>query len=143
MKPYETLTVCGSEIHLKITAANAVKLENEIGTDIMTGLEKIAEVRNLAKYYFYAAVSQNDSINKIDDIYQHIRLLGKHKRYLQFRPSCGLGHRPKERPSFLPPQLRAYRRISRTSYRHPHLLSRPCPSLPTTKIRLHSSHVKV
>ena len=70
MKPYETLTVCGSEIHLKITAANAVKLENEIGTDIMTGLEKIAEVRNLAKYYFYAAVSQNDSINKIDDIYQ-------------------------------------------------------------------------
>jgi hypothetical protein len=70
MKPYETLTVCGSEIHLKITAANAVKLENEIGTDIMTGLEKIAEVRTLAKYYFYAAVSQNDSINKIDDIYQ-------------------------------------------------------------------------
>ena len=70
MKPYETLTVCGSEIHLKITAANAVKLENEIGTDIMTGLEKIAEVRTLARYYFYAAVSQNDSINKIDDIYQ-------------------------------------------------------------------------
>ena len=70
MKPYETLTVCGSEIHLKITAANAVKLENEIGTDIMTGLEKIAEVRTLAKYYFYAAVSQNDNINKIDDIYQ-------------------------------------------------------------------------
>lgn len=70
MKPYETLTVCGSEIHLKITAANAVKLENEIGTDIMTGLEKIAEVRTLAKYYFYAAVSQNDSIYKIDDIYQ-------------------------------------------------------------------------
>jgi len=70
MKPYETLTVCGSEIHLKITAANAVKLEEELGTDIMTGLEKIAEVRTLARYYFYAAVSQNDSINKIDDIYQ-------------------------------------------------------------------------
>ena len=26
--------------------------------------------RPLAKYYFYAAVSQNDDINKIEDVYQ-------------------------------------------------------------------------
>lgn len=70
MKPYESITVCGSEIHLKITTANAVKLEEEIGTDLLTGLEKLAEIKTLAKYYFAAAVSLNDSVNKIDDVYQ-------------------------------------------------------------------------
>ena len=70
MKPYETLTVCGKEYHLKITTAYAIKLEEELGTDLYTGLDKLAEIKTLAKYYFYAAVSQNDSINKIDDIYQ-------------------------------------------------------------------------
>jgi hypothetical protein len=70
MKPYETLTVCGSEIHLKITTANAVKLEEQLGTDLLSGLEKLAEVKTLAKYYFAAAVSLNDSINSIDDVYQ-------------------------------------------------------------------------
>ena len=70
MKPYETLTVCGSEYHLKITTANAVKLEEQLGTDLLSGLEKLAEVKTLAKYYFAAAVSLNDSINSIDDVYQ-------------------------------------------------------------------------
>ena len=70
MKPYETLTVCGSEIHLKITTANAVTLEEQLGTDLLSGLEKLTEGKTLAKYYFAAAVSLNDSINTIDDIYQ-------------------------------------------------------------------------
>ncbi len=70
MKPYEVLTVCGSEYHLKITTANAVKLEAELKTDILSGLDKLAEIGILAKYYFYAAVSMNDGINKIDDVYQ-------------------------------------------------------------------------
>ena len=69
MKPYEVLTVCGSEYHLKITTANAVKLEAELKTDVLSGLDKLAEIGILAKYYYYAAVSLNDSINKIDDIY--------------------------------------------------------------------------
>lgn len=72
MKPYETLTVCGKEYHLKITTAYAVKLEEELGTDLYTGLDKLAEIKTLAKYYFYAAVSQNDDINKIEDVYQLI-----------------------------------------------------------------------
>jgi hypothetical protein len=70
MKPYEVLTVCGSEYHLKITTANAVKLEAELKTDILSGLDKLAEIGVLAKYYYYAAVSLNDNINKIDDVYQ-------------------------------------------------------------------------
>ena len=70
MKPYEVLTVCGSEYHFKLTTANAVKLEAEIKTDILSGLDKLAEIGTLAKYYYYAAVSLNDSINKIDDVYQ-------------------------------------------------------------------------
>lgn len=70
MKPYEVLTVCGSEYHLKITTANAVKLEAELKTDILSGLDRLAEIGVLAKYYYYAAVSMNDSINKIEDVYQ-------------------------------------------------------------------------
>ena len=70
MKPYETLMVSGSEIHLKITTAYAVKLEDDIKTDLMSGLQKLAEIRILAKYYFAATVSQNDSITTIDDVYQ-------------------------------------------------------------------------
>jgi hypothetical protein len=72
MKPYETLTVCGKDYHLKITTAYAVKLEEELKTDIYTGLDKLAEIKTLAKYYFYAAVAQNDDINDINDVYQLI-----------------------------------------------------------------------
>ena len=69
MKPYETLMVGGSEYHFKITTANAVKLEEQIGTDLLNGLGKLAEIGTLAKYFF-AAARLNDSIKKIDDVYQ-------------------------------------------------------------------------
>lgn len=72
MKPYETLTVCGKAYHLKITTAYAVKLEEALGTDLYTGLDKLAEIKTLAKYYLYAAVAQNDDINDINDVYQLI-----------------------------------------------------------------------
>lgn len=72
MKPYEVLTVCGSEYHFKLTTANAVRLEAELKTDLLSGLERLGEIGVLAKYYYYAAVSLNDSIKdkKIDAIYQ-------------------------------------------------------------------------
>lgn len=70
MKPYETLTVCGSEYKFKLTTANAVRLESELKTDLLSGLERLGEIGVLAKYYYYAAVSMNDSISKIDDVYQ-------------------------------------------------------------------------
>jgi len=69
MKPFEVLVVGGSEYNLKITTANAVELEEQIGTDLLSGLEKLGEIRTLAKYYFAAAVI-NDSISSIDDVYQ-------------------------------------------------------------------------
>lgn len=69
MKPFEVLVVGGSEYNLKITTANAVKLEEQLGTDLLSGLEKIGEIKTLAKYYFAAAVI-NDSISGIDDVYQ-------------------------------------------------------------------------
>lgn len=70
MKPYETLTVSGCEYHLKITTAYAVKLEEALNTDILSGLEKLGSVKTLAEYYFAALVSQNDNINTIADVYQ-------------------------------------------------------------------------
>lgn len=70
MKPYEVLTVCGSEYKFKLTTANAVRLEAELKTDLLSGLERLGEIGVLAKYYYYAGVSLNDSINKIDGIYQ-------------------------------------------------------------------------
>lgn len=69
MKPFEVLVVGGSEYNLKITTANAVKLEEQIGTDLLNGLGKLAEIGTLAKYFF-AAARLNDSIEKIDDVYQ-------------------------------------------------------------------------
>ena len=70
MKPYETLMVGGSEYHFKITTANAVKLEESIGMDILSGLNKLAEIKILSQYYLYAAKSLNDSISTIEDVYQ-------------------------------------------------------------------------
>ena len=70
MKPYEVLVVGGSEYHFKITTANAVKLEEAIETDLLSGLNKFGEIKILSQYYYYAAVSFNDSINSIDDVYQ-------------------------------------------------------------------------
>lgn len=69
MKPFEVLVVGGSEYNLKITTANAVMLEEQIGTDLLNGLGKLAEIGTLAKYFF-AAARLNDSIKKIDDVYQ-------------------------------------------------------------------------
>ena len=70
MKPYETLIVCGCEYHLKLTTANAVKLEEKLKTDLLSGMDKLAEIRILAEYYYAAAKSLNDNITSIEDIYQ-------------------------------------------------------------------------
>ena len=70
MKPYEVLTVGGCEYNLKITAAHAVSLEEALGTDLISGMEKFAEVKTLAQYYLAAAKTMNDSINKVEDVYQ-------------------------------------------------------------------------
>lgn len=69
MKPFEVLVVGGSEYNLKITTANAVKLEEQLGTDLLSSLEKLGEIKTLAKYYLAASVI-NDSISSIDDVYQ-------------------------------------------------------------------------
>lgn len=69
-KPYETLIVSGCEYHLKFTTANAVKLEDTLNMDLLTGSEKLAEIRILANYFFAATVSLNDNINKLEDVYQ-------------------------------------------------------------------------
>lgn len=70
MKPFETLTVCGCEYHFKLTAANAANLEEQLGTDLLNGMDKLGEVKTLAKFYYAAAKPLNDNINTIDDVYQ-------------------------------------------------------------------------
>jgi hypothetical protein len=68
---------CNAKLHVKIDTgmnrsgftANAVKLEEQLDTDLLSGIEKIGEIKTLAKYYFAAAVI-NDSISSIDDVYQ-------------------------------------------------------------------------
>lgn len=69
MKPYETLIVGGSEYYLKITAAYAVKLEEEIETDLVSGMEKFPKIKILSQYYLAALKLMNDSINTIEDVY--------------------------------------------------------------------------
>lgn len=69
MNPYETLTVGGSEYYLKITAAYAVKLEKDIGTDLVSGIEMFPKIEILSQYYLAALKLMNDSISKIEDVY--------------------------------------------------------------------------
>ena len=71
-KPFETLVVGGCEYQLRITTAYAVKLEDDLGIDMLAGIEKLNELGTLAKYLFAATVSRNDSINKLEDVYQLI-----------------------------------------------------------------------
>ena len=70
MKPFETFTVSGKEYNLKITMGEMVKLEAKIGSDLLTGMEKLTAATTLAEYYFAALKPWNDSITTIDDVYQ-------------------------------------------------------------------------
>lgn len=69
MKFFEVITVSGADYQLKISTANAVQLETELGTDLLSGLENIGKIEVLAKYYFAALKCRNDSIKSIDDVY--------------------------------------------------------------------------
>jgi hypothetical protein len=70
MNTFETLTVGEKTYNLKITTARAVKLEGELGGDLLAKTEKLAELGTLAKYYFAALASFNDDIVTIEDVYQ-------------------------------------------------------------------------
>lgn len=72
MKAFETLTVDGKTYNLKLTCAEMAKLEAKLGTDLLTGMEKLAAVSTLADYYLAAAKPNNDDINTIEDVYQLI-----------------------------------------------------------------------
>ena len=70
MKPFETLTVSGKEYNLKINMGEMVKLEAKLGSDLLTGMEKLTVATTLADYYFAALKPWNDSIKSIEDVYQ-------------------------------------------------------------------------
>ena len=70
MKPFETITVSGKTYNLKLTCSEMAKLETKLGSDVLTGMEKLAQVRTLADYYFAAAKPFNDDITTIEDVYQ-------------------------------------------------------------------------
>lgn len=72
MNTFETLTVGEKTYNLKITAGHAVKLEEELGGDLLTNTGKLAEIKTLAKYYFAALKPWNDSISTIEDVYMLI-----------------------------------------------------------------------
>lgn len=69
MKVFETLTVSGKEYNLKFSMGEMVKLEAKIGSDLLTGMEKLAAATTLAEYYLAALKPWNDSISTIEDVY--------------------------------------------------------------------------
>ena len=88
MKPYEVLTVGGCEYNLKITAAHAVSLEETIGTDLITGMEKFPEVKTLAQYYLAAAKTMNDSIKKVEVVdFEELGMEAVRKIYVENFPA--------------------------------------------------------
>lgn len=68
--PFETLTVCGKTYNLKLTGSEMAKLEAKLGSDLLTGMEKLTAVNTLAAYYYAAAKPFNDNITDIEDVYQ-------------------------------------------------------------------------
>lgn len=67
--PFEIMTVGEATYNLKISMARAAKLEKELKTDLLSGMEKLGEINVLAMYYFAAMEGMNDSIKTIDDVY--------------------------------------------------------------------------
>ena len=70
MKAFETITIDKKDYNLKFTMGEMVKLEAKLGTDLLTGMEKLTAATTLAEYYFAALKPWNDSITNIEDVYQ-------------------------------------------------------------------------
>ena len=57
MKPYILLKVGEKEYRLRISTSAAIELEDSLNTSIVEGLDRLSEIRVLAKY-IYAATKQ-------------------------------------------------------------------------------------
>lgn len=64
MKPYILFKAGDKEYRLKITIESAIQLEDDINRSIVDGLNRIAEMRIMAKYMYAALYPLNDGITK-------------------------------------------------------------------------------
>lgn len=89
MKPYIVLKTGKTDYRLRISTASAIELEDKLNCSVVDGMNRLAEIRILAKYIYAASNQLNDSIttesdaldlideytmegNKIEDLYDVI-----------------------------------------------------------------------
>lgn len=64
MKPYILLKSGDNEYRLKISNASAIALEDDLNCSILDGLNRLAEIRILAKYLYAAMKHLNSGITE-------------------------------------------------------------------------------
>lgn len=67
MKPYIVLKVGKDDYRLRISTSSAIELEDKLNCSVVDGLNRIAEMRVLAKYVYAASNQLNDGINTETD----------------------------------------------------------------------------
>ncbi|MCQ2463986.1 MAG: hypothetical protein MJ095_00225 [Oscillospiraceae bacterium] len=67
MKPYVLFKAGDKDYRLRINLSSAVELEDKLNCSVVDGLNRLGEVRILAKYFYAAANSLNDDIKEERD----------------------------------------------------------------------------
>lgn len=69
MKPYVTLKVGNTDYRLRISTASAIELEDKLNCSVVDGMNRLGEIRVLAKYIYAAANQLNDDVKTEEDAF--------------------------------------------------------------------------
>lgn len=72
MKPYIVLKVGEKDYRLRISTASAIELEDKLNCSVVDGMNRLAEIRVLAKFVYAAAKDLNDGIKTESDAHELI-----------------------------------------------------------------------
>ena len=100
MKPYIVLNIGEKEYRLRIPATSAIELEDKLNCSVVDGMNRLFEIRVLAKYFYAAAKHLNDDVktegdalavideytmqgNKVEDLYDVILSVMENSGYIK------------------------------------------------------------
>lgn len=67
MKPYVLFKAGDKDYRLRINLSSAIELEDKLNCAVVDGLNRLGEVRILAKYFYAASKTLNDDIKSEND----------------------------------------------------------------------------
>ena len=100
MKTYIVLNIGEKEYRLRIPATSAIELEDKLNCSVVDGMNRLCEIRVLAKYFYAAAKQLNDDVktegdalavideytmqgNKVEDLYDVILSVMENSGYIK------------------------------------------------------------